>query len=225
MGLVGRLISFVSGVRNGIGFKESQIDPGGGANITAEHFSDPGDDSHPLPGDFVSAVDIPRAGGSVATGYIDAKNTPKAAAGEKRIYGRDSDGVIVNEIHLFNTGKLIVKNDKGTMTLEPDGKWTVESPVAILDIHIDGRIHGRNASSGSFLLQADGRFGGSNINGFFRLDVNGDFNANGTLTKPNGDIIGLTKVTADSMIVNSKELAEHDHDAGTPPGLTGVNNP
>lgn len=224
MGWVGKLISFVSGKRNGVDFKESQVDPGAGANITAEHFADAGDDSHPLPGDFISAVDIPRTGGSIATGYVDAKNTPIAAAGEKRIYGRDSDGVVVNQIHLFNDGKVVVKNDEGTMTLKPDGQWTIESPAATLDIHVDGRIHGQN-SNGSFLLRADGRFGGLNSNGFFRLEVNGDFNANGTLTKPNGDIIGLTKVTAPSMIVNSKELAEHDHDAGTPPGLTGVNNP
>lgn len=40
-----------------------------------------------------------------------------------------------------------------------------------------------------------------------------------------GAITSTVSLTAPSAIINSKELAEHDHPAGTPPGDTGVNNP
>ena len=39
-----------------------------------------------------------------------------------------------------------------------------------------------------------------------------------------GDIESTTKIEAPSVIANDKELAEHTHPAGSPPGNTGVNN-
>lgn len=110
MGL-GRLLSFIRGSRNGAKLSDVKLDPGGGPNVTAEHFSAPGDDAHPLPGDYVVGVSIQRSGGSAVVGYMDPKNDQKAAAGEKRIYARDGDGKSVAEMWLKNDGSIEVTAD------------------------------------------------------------------------------------------------------------------
>lgn len=76
----------------------------------------------------------------------------------------------------------------------------------------------------SIYLKDDGSIREENDNGYHELKANGDVDINGVLIKANGDIIAPTKIEVPSAIVNNKELADHDHDAGTPPGLTGANN-
>jgi hypothetical protein len=58
MGLIAKLLSFVRVERNGAKINDVKVDPGGGPNITAEHFAPIGDDAHPLPGDFVVANNV-----------------------------------------------------------------------------------------------------------------------------------------------------------------------
>ena len=60
---------------------EVEVDPGGGYNKTCPVFSDSGDDSQPLPGDFVASVDTQKTGLSAAVGFSDPVNERKAAAG------------------------------------------------------------------------------------------------------------------------------------------------
>lgn len=141
MGLISILRSFTRVVRNGAQASDVKIDPSGGANVTAEHFSAPGDDSHPLPDDFAVAVSVAQTGRAAVIGYIDPLNTPKAEDGEKRIYARDpSDGSVVVEVWLKNTGEALTSNVNGSVTLSPDGT-----------------IKGVN-TNGSFELQAGGDF-------------------------------------------------------------------
>lgn len=121
MGLIGRILSFVRAERNGAQVSDVKTDPGGGPNVTAEHFAPAGDDSHPLASDYVYAAPSPQRGRYAAVGYVDPKNPPKAQPGEKRIYARDADGTVVVEVWLQNDGTATLVNGEGSVTLAPDG--------------------------------------------------------------------------------------------------------
>ena len=69
MGRIAKLLSFVRVVRNGANLSDVKVDPGGGANITAEHFATPGDDSHPMPNDYVALSADSGTGRESAIGY------------------------------------------------------------------------------------------------------------------------------------------------------------
>lgn len=141
MGLVGRILSFARAQRNGAQISDVKTDPGGGPNVTAEHFPPSGDDSHPLTTDYVFATESPQRGRFAAVGYVDPLNVPKAQPGEKRSYARNpEDGAPVVEHWLKADGTAVTENDAGSVTLRPDGS-----------------ILGQNAA-GSFELQAGGDF-------------------------------------------------------------------
>lgn len=113
MGVIGRLLEFARGVRKGAQAAVSKIDPGGGYNVTAEHFGAPGDDGQPLPGDYVVAVRVPRTGGSVAVGYLDPTNVGQAGPGERRIYSRAADGAPMAWAWFKADGSIEITNDGG----------------------------------------------------------------------------------------------------------------
>lgn len=140
MGFINRVISFVRVNRHDTDFSDVEVDPGGGAIKTAEHFEDPGGDSHPLAGDYVATVPHLGAGGVSAVGYLDPINTPKALPGEKIIYSRDTDGVLIAQLWLKNDGTAQLSNANGSFELFPDGS-----------------IKGSNGN-GSFELKNDGDF-------------------------------------------------------------------
>lgn len=121
MGRIGRLLSFAFATRNGAKVGDAKIDPGGGPNLTVEHFSSPGDDSYPLPGDYVATVATKNTGRESCIGYIDPANAQLAAAGEKRIYARDGNGATTVELWLKNTGEAVLANVNGSITLEAGG--------------------------------------------------------------------------------------------------------
>jgi len=116
VGMIARLLSFITG-----GVTASRVDAGGGDITEIPHFSAPGDDSHPLPDDYVAVIRTRGTGRSAAIGYVDGANAQQAAAGEKRIYARDSGGTVVVEVWLKNDGTATIKNDGGEFTLNPDG--------------------------------------------------------------------------------------------------------
>jgi len=137
MGGIGRVLSFLRAVRNGAQVSDVTIDPGGGANVTSEHFSDSGDDASPLPTDYAVYVSIPRQGGQVVVGYIDPINVPKSAPGDKRIRGRDKDtGADVCDVWLKNDGSIKAANALGYYELRADGVFEVNG----VTIGTDGTI-------------------------------------------------------------------------------------
>lgn len=122
MGLIGRLLAFSRGTRKGAQVAMSKIDPGGGYNVTSEHFGAPGDDGQPLPGDYVVAVRVPRTGGSVAVGYLDPTNAGQAGPGERRLYSRAADGALMAWIWLKADGSVVIENDGGgSIVMAPGG--------------------------------------------------------------------------------------------------------
>lgn len=202
MGRIARLLSFVRVIRNGAKVSDVKVDPGGGANITAQHFAPSGDDSHPLPIDFVIIEDVEGTGRESVVGYVDPVSEPKALPGDKRIYARDENGVTVVEIWLKNTGEALISNDNGSVTLRPDGSTVTTTPGGTFDAKADGSIKGDNGS-GSFELQAAGDF---LVNGV-TIDVNGNITTSATIT-------GNTVAATTSLTVAGKEMDQHTHAQG-----------
>lgn len=211
MGRIAKLLSFLRTVRNEAKISDVKVDPGGGSNITAEHFAAAGDDSHPLPGDYVFLTTDSGSGRESAIGYLDPMNEPEAQPGDKRIYARDEDGVVIVEIWLKNTGEATVLNENGSVTLRPSGGTITTTPESTFDANSDGSIKGDNGR-GSFELAVGGDF---LVNGV-KIDTSGNITSPATITSLN--IFGSTSVK-----VAGKELAGHLHLAGTPPGNTGSN--
>ena len=129
MGLIAKLLSFTRIERNGAKMSDVKVDPGGGANITGEHFSSPGDDSHPLDSDYAAVIPVRRSGGAIVVAYADPLNTPKATAGEKRIYGRNAAGAVVNEVWLKADGSVMISNALGAIELKADGSVNINGAV------------------------------------------------------------------------------------------------
>ena len=196
MGLIGRILSFVRASRNGAQVSDLKMDPGGGPNITAEHFAPPGDDAFPLGTDYVYAGPTPQRGRLAAVGYIDPKNAPKALAGEKRIYSRDSAGAVAADHWLKADGTVATENAEGSTTLAPDGSFQAEN------------------GNGSVTLGADGSILGQNAAGSFELQAGGDFVVNGVTITPAGLITTQTGIVTPSALVNGVEADNHTHPQG-----------
>lgn len=188
MGRLAKILSFVRAERRGAKVSDVKADPGGGPNITAEHFAPTGEDAHPLPGDYVATSRAAGTGRETAVGYLDPKNESKAQAGEKRIYARDPDtGDVVVEIWLKNDGEALAINANGSVKLRPDGGSVVTTPESTFDCAADGSITGQNA------------------NGAFSLETGGDFVVNGAKITTGGDVVSATGVS----------LNNHPHNQGS----------
>jgi len=155
---IGRLLSFVRSTKNNAKISEVKLNPGGGNNITAEHFSDIGDDSRPLKNDYLVYVYLKRSGGMAVVGYLDTKNEQKANAGDKRIYSRNSDGDQVSEAWLKNDGSISLNNDNGSILLQANGEININGVRITTDgqiitaagINVDTHIHPQaNDSAGN----------------------------------------------------------------------------
>ena len=209
MGRLAKILSFIRVIRNDAKVSDVKIDPGGGANVTVEHFAPPGDDSYPLDSDYVATMGIPRTGGEVAVGYVDPLNTPKANQGDKRIYARDANtGAVVVEVWLKNDGTAIVSNDEGSATLQPDGGTIVTTPNSTFDAAADGSIKGDNGS-GSFELQSGGDFV---VNGV-TIDISGNIIAPANVTAV-GTVGAAIVAATTGLTVAGKEMSGHTHSQG-----------
>jgi len=141
MGLISKILSFSRTTRtNGAKVSDVKTNPGGGANLTLEHFSAPGDDSHPLPGDYVASQKTPGSGRGAAVGYIDPKNTPLATAGEKRIYSRDSNGDVKSSVWLKSDGTIIAETGLVSLTLNSDGTAALTNGTGTAQMLADGSV-------------------------------------------------------------------------------------
>lgn len=102
---------------------------------TADHYSAPGDDSAPLPGDFAATMPIEGEAETVASiGYSDDVSRV-AGAGEKRIYSRDAGGGVVAEVYLQSDGTVAITQPTGaSVTLAADGSITLSGTSVSLEV-------------------------------------------------------------------------------------------
>lgn len=153
MGRLASLIAFTRASAGDSNTSDVKVDRGGNDNRTPQHFSPPGDDSFPLPGDYVHLGSQAGTGRDSAIGYVDPKNSQKSNSGDKRIYARNSSsGEQIVEIWLKNDGAAEINNDVGMFVVRPDGS-----------------IKGSN-SNGNFELQSGGDFVVNNVT----IKANGD---------------------------------------------------
>jgi hypothetical protein len=96
---------------------------------TPDHYADPGDDSLPCVGDFAAVETSDGEGCEQLVGYHDPKTEMKARPGEKRIYARSPEGVLVAEVYLQNDGTLVFKSllaaSGGELSIAPSGNITL----------------------------------------------------------------------------------------------------
>lgn len=138
MGFIAILENFVRIAKNGAKYAEGKIDQGGVLLKTCAHFSAPGDDSHPLIGDYPLAVPIPQRGGAAIAGYVDPKNAGITAPGEKRIYARNTDGEIQGSLWLKSDGTNILSNAVVSLTQNPDGSFALTNGPGLLTLEAGG---------------------------------------------------------------------------------------
>jgi len=182
VGRIGRLLSFI---RVMVG-SDVKIDRGGEDIRTVEHFSDSGDDSFPLPGDYVQTLNQTGTGRDSAIGYIDLKNQKKATGGEKRIYARDAEGETICEVWLKSTGEVTAFNENGSFTLRPNGEYSVKN------------------GGGSIVLQPNGEYSVKNGGGSIVLQSDGVCNINGLIISVGGNAISSSDIS----------LSTHTHNQG-----------
>lgn len=199
MGLIARILEYARVTRDGgAEVPEVVADPGAGANLTSEFLLPPGDDSQPLPGDYVALFPIQRTGGHVAAGVLDTENKGEAGPGEKRLYARDSNGAIVATVWLKSDGAVEVENSSGSVKLAPSGAVDLEN------------------SAGSISLGSGGAVSLGNAAGSIEISAAGTVTINGVTI----DILG--NVSATEVSVGAINLSDHVHTGVTTgPGSTG----
>lgn len=126
MGIVGKVLSFVRETVEGVPIAHVKIDPGGGNNLTAEHTQPAGQDSQPLPGDYMIPVRDVRSGELIGVAYFDPNNPGIAAKGEWRAYARNASGGIVAVIYLKNNGDTLLGSDTATDPVSLSSKSDTE---------------------------------------------------------------------------------------------------
>lgn len=168
-GMIAKLLNFRRTESNGAKVSLVEVNTGGGAIKTTEHFAAVGDDSHPLRDDYCVTVAVRREGGFVTVGYIDPKNEQKAAAGDKRIYARNASGTQVCEVWLHNDGRVELVNANGFLRLNANGDVvigavTIKQNGEITtsgDITTTGTVTGDVVKDGTVVLGTHTHTGGT----------------------------------------------------------------
>lgn len=175
----------------------------GGDDINEmEHLQGLGDDSKPLKDDYGWSDRTSESGRYSHFGCFDHDNKI-TAPGEKRIYGRNSDGEVVNSVYLKGDGSIESANDSCSVTQKADGTIVGTNGSGTTTNNPDGSIESVN-SAGFIRLLADGSV---NINGFIITPV-------GAATSPVS--VGAPSVAAAvSLVVAGKEQSGHSHLPGT----------
>lgn len=187
---------------------------GGGDINEMEHLQPLGDDSKPLVDDYGWSDRTSESGRYVHFGCFDHDNKI-AQPGEKRIYGRNSNGVVVNNVYLKNDGEIISANDNCSVTQKPDGTIISTNGSGTHTVNSDGSIESVN-SAGFIKLLSDGSV---NINGFI-IAITGAATSPVSVGAP---IITSATMTANAggvsmtgtMEINGEDYDLHAHEAGS----------
>jgi hypothetical protein len=111
VGRIGFVITFETSGEGDEQVSAVKVDIGGNEVLTPPHFTPPGVDARPLPGDYVATSSHPGDNEESAIGYADPNNAPVAGDGEVRLYARDSSGATVAFIHCKADGTVTVNDN------------------------------------------------------------------------------------------------------------------
>jgi hypothetical protein len=136
------VVEFLRKSDQGTPTPEVKCDSGDGDPVTAGHFSPPGTDAPPLPGDVGYLGDDLGAGNAQAVAYQDPKNAGVAGAGEHRTYSRAPDGTVVAEVWLKADGSILARSVLAGSSAElgPDGAITLSNALGGLSIDAAGNV-------------------------------------------------------------------------------------
>ncbi len=136
-----KVVNFARAVTNtGAHVINVTVNTGGNVLRRVKNMTAPGEDSPPLDTDFAIVVKVTKSGEYAGIGYADIINQGFAARGEKRIYGRDSAGVSVNEVYLKLDSSVLISNANGDITLGADGSVIMASPGGSLTLDTAGNV-------------------------------------------------------------------------------------
>ncbi len=198
MGKLGIIIeSLIRSLQGNQNVRDVKVDPGGGPNVNAEHFADIGDDSQPLPGDVVALNSDVGTGRETAIGYVDTLNDHKSQPGEKRIYSRSTEGVLIAEQWLQNDGTINTKNydvsgenpvllssisqkPDGTIEIFAEDTITLNTGLAEVILESNGKITSKN-NKGSVELAVGGSITIESPDATLNVAANGDIKGNNLL--------------------------------------------
>jgi len=147
MGRIAVILSFLRITKNEAKQTDVKLNPGGGANLTAQNFAPAGDDSQPLPGDYAITSTIPQTGGAAVVGFVDPLSEPVAGPGEVRRYARDAEGKTTAQQWIKADGTVLTSNEKGSIALMPDGSIVLTTPHGANTLNADGSIAFSNGAS------------------------------------------------------------------------------
>lgn len=142
MGFLATVLEFLRSSDQGTPTPEVKCDPGDNDAATHFHFTPPGTDAAPLPGDLAYLGDDLGRGTAQAVGYQDTKNAGVAAGGEHRLYSRAPDGSIVAEVWLKADGSILARSVLAGSTAElgPDGAIELANALGGLAIDAAGNV-------------------------------------------------------------------------------------
>lgn len=125
MGLIARVVSFV---RNGLR-DDVKVNLAGRDFAIGQHYGPVGDDSPPLPNDYVAVVPHSRAGSVSCVAYGSTDLAKVSEPGEIRRVARDSTGAAVSEIHQRGDGTILITNYSGVIEMQPSGDVIINGVV------------------------------------------------------------------------------------------------
>lgn len=142
MGFLATVREFLRSSVGGAPTPEVKCDLGGDDAVTAYHFTAPGTDAPPLPGDLVYLGDDQGRGNAQAVAYQDPKNQGVAAKGEHRIYARAPDGSPVAELWLKGDGSILVRSVLAGSSAElgADGSISLANATGGLAVDAAGNV-------------------------------------------------------------------------------------
>lgn len=109
-------------------------------DITVEHFSPPGVDAPPMPGDFAGTFEGTASGEFIAAGYVDVKNAGTAEPGDVRIYSRDANRAPVAQIVVRGNGEILIESNPVIVLIGSDGTVSIGNGPGSFDMAADGTV-------------------------------------------------------------------------------------
>lgn len=102
---------------------------------------------------------------------------------------------------------VVLENDKGSMTLKPNGDTSLVNPKVTIESLADGNVKVTNGT-GTLLMSPSGEIKGSNGGGGFTLESSGQLLVNGAKITTSGRIITANGVDMDDFY---QQYLQHTH--------------
>lgn len=139
MGMIATVLQWLSSTVNGEQVRECLVDPGTGANATAQVLLPPGLDAQGLPGDYVACIEI--GGGRAAVAWHDPQIQPIASGGELAFFSRSAPGVRAALIHLKANGSIMLNGVEITALGEIKAPLEVSAMNATVPVKLSTHLH------------------------------------------------------------------------------------